>query len=146
MSSDVSVTRFFIQGKSKISVGRFSYGLENISIYEWGEGAALKIGSFCSIASATIFLGGNHRSDWITTYPFGHIYTDKLGGAGIKGHPSTRGDVIIKNDVWVGHNATILSGVTIGSEALRRNRLFTAETSELPNEIFILLILKSWIS
>ena len=117
MSSDVSVTRFFNVGNSKISVGRFSYGFENITVKQWGGGASLEIGSFCSIASATIYLGGNHRVDWITTYPFGHIYADELGGTAIKGHPSTNGDVIIKNDVWLGQNTTIMSGVTIGDGA-----------------------------
>ena len=118
MSSEIETTRFFTIGNSKVSIGRFSYGFENIIVNQWGEGASLGIGSFCSIASATIFLGGNHRVDWITTYPFGHIYADRLGGRRIKGHPSTNGDVIIENDVWVGHNTTIMSGVTIGDGAV----------------------------
>ena len=106
-------------GNSDITVGRFTYGQENISIRQWGEGANLKIGSFCSIArSVTIFLGGNHRTDWITTFPFGHIYADELGGNEIQGHPATNGDVIIGNDVWVGHGVTIMSGVSIGSGAV----------------------------
>lgn len=106
-------------GNSPITIGRFSYGIENISIRQWGEGAALKIGSFCSIASSvTVFLGGNHRTDWITTFPFGHIYQDELGGAGIKGHPTTKGDVLIGDDVWIGSGVTIMSGISIGSGAV----------------------------
>jgi acetyltransferase-like isoleucine patch superfamily enzyme len=70
-----------ILGKSPISVGRFTYGFDNISIKQWNEGASLNIGAFCSIAmNTTIFLGGNHRTDWITTFPFGHIFQDELGG------------------------------------------------------------------
>ena len=118
MSSDVSITRFNAVGNSKIRVGRFSYGFANLTIKQWGEGASLDIGSFCSMACATILLGGNHRTDWMTTYPFGHIYADILGGTDIKGHPSTRGDVVIKNDVWIGHNAMIMSGVTVGDGAI----------------------------
>lgn len=115
----VNVTRTGMAGKSPISIGRFAYGIENISIKQWNEGAALKIGSFCSIAtSVTIFLGGNHRTDWITTFPFGHVYQDELGGADIKGHPATKGDVIIENDVWLGHNVTIMSGILIGNGAV----------------------------
>jgi len=106
-------------GKSLITVGRFTYDMENISVVEYGEGASLKIGSFCSIASSvTIFLGGNHRLDWITTFPFGHVFQEELGGEDIKGHPATNGDVIIGNDVWIGRGATIMSGVTIGDGAV----------------------------
>lgn len=102
-------------GNSQVSVGRYSYGHENLIIEQWDEGAALKIGAFCSIANpVTIFLGGNHRTDWVTTYPFGHIYQEELGGEDIGGHPATKGDVIIGNDVWIGNGATIMSGVRIG--------------------------------
>jgi acetyltransferase-like isoleucine patch superfamily enzyme len=114
-----AIERAGFVGRSPIRVGRFTYGFENISIKEWGEGAALTIGSFCSIASSiTIFLGGNHRLDWITTFPFGHIFQEELAGADIQGHPATKGDVIIGNDVWIGHGTTIMSGVSIGSGAV----------------------------
>jgi len=113
------VTKYGLLGKSHISVGRFTYGFENISIKQWGEGAALNIGAFCSIAmNTTIFLGGNHRIDWITTYPFGHIFQDELGIENILGHPSTNGDVNIGNDVWIGSGVTILSGLKIGDGAV----------------------------
>jgi acetyltransferase-like isoleucine patch superfamily enzyme len=62
----------------------------------------------CSIADGVeIMLGGEHRSDWITTYPFNvlcehaHCFT---------GHPKSKGDVVIGNDVWIGSRALILSG------------------------------------
>ena len=104
---------------SPISIGRFTYGFENISIRQWNEGAALNIGAFCSISSnTTIFLGGNHRTDWITTFPFGHIFQSELGGENIKGHPTTNGDVKIGDDVWIGAGVTIMSGLTIGSGAV----------------------------
>ena len=111
--------RYFSVGNSEITVGRFSYGIENISVMQWGEGACLKIGSFCSISTnVKVFLGGNHRIDWITTFPFGHIFVDELGGGDIQGHPSTNGDVVIGNDVWLGHGVTIMSGVSIGDGAV----------------------------
>lgn len=106
-------------GKSPIRVGAFTYGDERMSIREWGEGAGLTIGRYCSIAAnVTILLGGNHRTEWITTYPFGHVHIDRLGGEGIVGNPFSRGDVEIGNDVWIGHGATILSGVSIGHGAV----------------------------
>jgi hypothetical protein len=66
-----------IVGNSEVEVVRFTYGVDGLSVREWGEGASLTIGAFCSIAEgAQIFLGGNHRTDWITTFPFGHIYQE----------------------------------------------------------------------
>lgn len=50
-------------------IGRTSYGTPKV--LRWGEGATLEIGEYCSIAAGVkIFLGGNHRLDWVTTYPF----------------------------------------------------------------------------
>lgn len=101
-----------------IRVGRETYGHQGIRIREWGEGAVLRIGSFCSIGEGvTVYLGGNHRSDHITTYPFGHIHTDRYPYHG-RDHPTTKGDVNIGNDVWVCESATIMSGVTIGDGAI----------------------------
>ncbi len=108
-----------IIGNSPIIIGRFTYGFENIKVRQWNEGAALNIGSFCSIAKdVTIFLGGNHRIDWISTFPFGKIFQSELGGEGITGHPSTKGDVIIGSDVWIGSGTTIMSGINIGHGAV----------------------------
>jgi len=106
-------------GKSPVSLGAFSYGEEHLTIRQWGEGAALRIGRFCSIADeVTVFLGGNHRTDWITTFPFGHVFAKELGGEGIVGHPVSKGDVAIGHDVWIGSGARIMSGVQIGNGAV----------------------------
>ncbi len=114
-----NVIKTGVIGKSHISVGRYTYGFENLMIRQWNEGAALKIGAFCSFANnINIFLGGNHRTDWITTFPFGHIFQEELGGSEILGHPSTKGDVVIGNDVWIGSGATIMSGIHIGDGAV----------------------------
>jgi len=97
-------------------IGDYTYG--NPSILHWGEGAKLKIGKFCSIANdVQIFLGGNHRIDWITTYPFS-VLNSWPEAKDIKGHPCTKGDVIIGNDVWIGCGVSILSGVKIGDGAV----------------------------
>ena len=95
-------------------IGKGSYG--DLEVHDWGEGSTLCIGAFCSIAHGVkIFLGGEHRTDWVTTYPFNILWKK---GEDIEGHPKTKGDVIIGNDVWVGSEAIILSGVTIGSGAV----------------------------
>ena len=96
------------------SIGKFSFGYPKVTT--WGENATLKIGNFCSIApGVNIVLGGEHRVDWVTTYPFNVILPEYRH---IKGHPATKGDITIGNDVWIGMNATILSGVTIGDGAV----------------------------
>jgi acetyltransferase-like isoleucine patch superfamily enzyme len=98
----------------RFAVGRGTYG--EPAILHYGEPATLKVGSFCSISEGvTIFLGGNHRTDWITTYPFS-LFRDSAKT--IVGHPATKGDVIIGHDVWIGAGATILSGVHIGNGAV----------------------------
>lgn len=96
------------------SIGKFSFGYPKVKT--WGENATLKIGNFCSIApGVNIVLGGEHRVDWVTTYPFNVILHEYRH---LKGHPAAKGDIIIGNDVWIGMNATILSGVTIGDGAV----------------------------
>jgi acetyltransferase-like isoleucine patch superfamily enzyme len=76
----------------------------------------MKIGAFCSISDGvTIFLGGNHRTDWVTTYPFSVL---RESAKDLVGHPATKGDVVIGNDVWIAYGATILSGVEIGNGAV----------------------------
>jgi chloramphenicol O-acetyltransferase type B len=81
--------------------------------------ANLKIGNFCSIASnVTIYLGGDHRTDWVSTFPFGHIHQNIFNTFNGVGHPKTNGDVVIGNDVWIGDNVTIMSGIKIGDGAV----------------------------
>lgn len=105
-----------------MSIGKYTYGTEHLQIFYSNSGAKLYIGNFCSIASdVKIFLGGNHRTDWITTYPFGHIHNNNFNRFNGKGHPTTKGDIIIGNDVWIGQNATIMSGVKIGDGAVIAN-------------------------
>lgn len=100
-----------------MKVGRYTYGTENIRLM--GDMSNLIIGSFCSIASGvTVYVGAGHRTDRLTTYPFGHIHKDIFSNFDGEGHPTTSGDVIIGNDVWIGSGATIMSGVTIGSGAV----------------------------
>jgi acetyltransferase-like isoleucine patch superfamily enzyme len=108
-----------VVGDGGVAIGRFTYGHEHIRLWRWGEGASLTIGGFCSIGeSVDVYLGGNHRTDWITTFPFGHIFESELGGAGIEGHPATNGDVVVGDDVWIGNGATIMSGVVVGPGAV----------------------------
>lgn len=97
-----------------VEIGEFTYGSPQIYSYSLSE--RLKIGKFCSIGdNISIMLSGNHRDDWCTTYPF-NVFMDEFSY--IKGHPASKGDVIIGNDVWIGNDATIMSGVTIGDGSI----------------------------
>ncbi len=112
-----------------MSVGKYTYG--NPIICWPDKNAKLIIGNFCSIAgNVKIYLGGNHRTDWITTYPFGHIYQNVFNRFNGEGHPSTKGDVIIGNDVWIGENVTIMSGVTVGDGVVIANNSHVVRNAE----------------
>lgn len=100
-----------------MKVGKYTYGHDNIKIVT--AGADIIIGKFCSIAAnISVYLGQNHRTDWISTYPFGHIHTSTLNKFSGEGHPSTKGNIIIGNDVYIGTAAVIMSGITIGDGAV----------------------------
>jgi acetyltransferase-like isoleucine patch superfamily enzyme len=102
-----------------IEIGDFTYGHEGLRVESYGSENRLIIGKFCSIAGGVnIFLGGNHRTDWISTYPFGHINQDLLGAEIFPGHPSSKGDVVIGNDVYLGDGIIVMPGVTIGTGAV----------------------------
>lgn len=98
-------------------IGPGSYG--ELEIVDYGEGSTFSMGAYCSVASGVkVHLGGGHRTDWVTTYPF-PVLEPTL--ADVPGHPVTRGDVRIGSDVWLAADCTVLSGVTIGHGAVVMN-------------------------
>ncbi len=111
-----------------INVGDYTYydDFENVENFEKNVkyhfdfiGDKLNIGKFCMIASDVKFImnGANHLTDALTTYPFaifGNAWKDAMDG---KKYPN-KGDINIGNDVWIGYNATIMGGVTIGDGAI----------------------------
>lgn len=101
-------------------VGKHSYGHNLIKCIKSNESSYdLYIGNFCSIAEGlTVYIGGNHRSDWFTTYPFGKVEREAFPDYGHLKTVIFKGDVKIGNDVWIGIGVTILSGVTIGDGAI----------------------------
>ncbi|MGE5655330.1 MAG: CatB-related O-acetyltransferase [Actinomycetota bacterium] len=106
-----------------IIVGDYSYyddpvdpeGFERNVLYNYGSDRLI-IGKFCAIATAVKFImgGANHKLDGISTYPF-PIFGNgwEIGMELLMSHPS-KGDITIGNDVWIGYDAMILPGVTIG--------------------------------
>lgn len=95
-------------------VGVGTYGIPEVT--EFGDKATLRIGAYTSIAAGVkILLGGEHHTDWLTTYPFPKMIDEV---ADIPDSTTTRGDVVIGSDCWICTNALILSGVTIGHGAV----------------------------
>jgi virginiamycin A acetyltransferase len=113
-------TRLHLAGLAKkhgFAIGAYSYGRPKLRFP--GDGAKLSIGRYCSIGDRVeIFLGGDHRLDWVSTYPFAALEGLWPGVSGVRGYRVGRGDVAIGHDVWLGSGATILSGVTIGHGAV----------------------------
>jgi virginiamycin A acetyltransferase len=111
-----------------IIVGDYTYydDFEDVSNFEKNVkyhfdfiGDKLIIGKFCMIASGATFImnGGNHLTEATSAYPFaifGGAWQDAMKG---KSYP-TKGDTVIGNDVWIGHDATIMPGVQIGDGAI----------------------------
>ena len=108
--NSISISRYV--PLNLVKAGKHSYG--TIDVRWWNKDIELlEIGNFVSIAEGTIFiLGGNHEYKTFSTYPF----AQRLGHC--KESSQTKGPIIIKDDVWIGVNALILSGVTIGQGAI----------------------------
>ncbi|MBK1623209.1 type B chloramphenicol O-acetyltransferase [Afifella marina] len=125
-----------------IQVGRYSY----YSGYYHGHGFdecarfllpdegvdRLIIGSFCSIGSGAAFImAGNqgHRNDWISTFPF-YWMSDVPTFAGAENGYRPAGDTVIGNDVWIGSEAVIMPGVTVGDGAVIGTRALVTKDVE----------------
>ncbi|WP_438730233.1 CatB-related O-acetyltransferase [Enterococcus sp. AZ128] len=81
----------------------------------------LIIGKFCSIACGATFIfnSANHRQSGLSTYTFPLFYEEwQLDKEQVTSAWDNKGDIVIGNDVWIGYEATILSGVTIGDGAI----------------------------
>lgn len=105
----------FLKAYPNYELGNGTYGFPHV--LDWHQGTTLKIGNYCSIArNVEIFLGGTHRMDWVSTFPFAKFYPELSGLEEAFG--VTHGDVIIGHDVWLGRDCKIMSGVTIGHGAV----------------------------
>lgn len=105
----------FLKAYPNYSLGNGTYGFPNV--LDWHQGTTLNIGSYCSIArNVEIFLGGTHRMDWASTFPFVKFYPELKHL--IKDFGVTHGDVNIGSDVWLGRDCKVMSGVTIGHGAV----------------------------
>ena len=81
----------------------------------------LVIGKFCSVACGAKFLfnSANHTLDSLSTYPFPIFFEEwNLDVKDITKAWDNKGDIVIGNDVWIGYEAVIMAGVTIGDGAV----------------------------
>lgn len=81
----------------------------------------LIIGKFCSIACGARFLfnSANHKMKSLSTYPFPLFFEEwNLDKKNVTTSWDNKGDIIIGNDVWIGYEAVIMAGVTIGDGAI----------------------------
>jgi acetyltransferase-like isoleucine patch superfamily enzyme len=100
----------------RLEIGAGTYGLPVIHTFRGCDHERLVIGKYCQIGSGVrVLLGGEHRSDWVSTYPVRLMFgLDPL----LDGQPYARGDVVIGHDVWIGNDVLIRSGVTVGNGAV----------------------------
>jgi acetyltransferase-like isoleucine patch superfamily enzyme len=102
------------------SIGAFSY-VRNSRLSR----GVRRIGRYSSIAPGVAAGDGNHPTDWLSTHPFQYgdsamfkYWTKRKDFNYLKPPKGGRSAVDIGNDVWIGTNAVILRGVTIGDGAI----------------------------
>lgn len=84
------------------------------------NGDRLYIGKFCSIACGARFLfnSANHTLRSLSNYTF-PIFHEAWGHTMRPAEAwDNKGDIVIGNDVWIGYEAVILAGVTVGDGAV----------------------------
>jgi len=104
--------RFFPM--NNVSVGKMSYGALNIQSLFEQEGEKLVIGNYVSIAPGVQFLlGVNHQTETLSTFP---MYSRLIKPSNMDA--VVKGPLVIEDEVWIGTNAIILSGLTISKGAI----------------------------
>ncbi len=109
-----TIIRNILGGSPIITIGEGTYGELNTLSYKNKE-EGLEIGNFVSIASNVWFiLGGNHQMNTYSNYPIVSMFIELCP----EKDALTKGKIIIEDEVWIGANVTILSGITIGKGAI----------------------------
>lgn len=97
---------------NSVIVGKKSYGRITAS-FDSNSNYKLYIGNYCSIAPNVVFIvASEHDYKNLSTYPF------KVKINGDKKEALAKGDIILEDDVWIGHSAIIMSGVTLGQGSI----------------------------
>ena len=125
-----------------IIVGRFSYYSGYYHGHSFDDCARfllpdpdadkLILGSFCSIGSGAAFImAGNqgHRYDWASSFPFFYM-PEQPAFAGALDAFAPAGDTVIGNDVWIGTEAIIMPGISVGHGAVIGTRALVTKDVE----------------
>lgn len=97
-----------------VSVGKGSYGVLQIASYN-PDVEYISIGNYVSIAKNVLFMGGgNHSIHTLTTYPLSTLLCGVQDGRDAQ----SKGTTVVEDEVWIGLDALILSGVRIGKGAI----------------------------
>ena len=107
-----------------IIVGDFTYIADSefeshvTNFYPWSRDKLI-IGKFCQIAAGVEFMmnDANHQMNAVSTFPFYTLEGWDMDAPAASEMPF-KGDTVIGNDVWIGQNAVLLPGVTIGDGAI----------------------------
>lgn len=101
-----------VHNYKKVIAGKHSYGIVD-ALFASKTGEKLYIGNFCSIGENVLFVvAAEHGYKSLSSFPF------KVKIAGEKNEALSKGDIVVKDDVWIGINSTILSGITINQGAV----------------------------
>jgi acetyltransferase-like isoleucine patch superfamily enzyme len=98
----------------RVKVGHGTYGIGEKTVLLFRDDDRVRIGKYCSVAyGVTIIASGEHNYGGVANFPFAAVLNQDIDR-----DTFSKGLVRIGNDVWIGANATILSGVTIGDGAV----------------------------
>jgi acetyltransferase-like isoleucine patch superfamily enzyme len=106
-----------------VSIGRGTYGVKSSVVPNATAQSPIRIGNFCSIAPGVRLLAHlDHRTELPSLFPFRTLLFPHLKPDIEEPYPNldavSRGPIVLGHDVWIGTNAIVLSGVTIGTGAV----------------------------
>lgn len=106
-----------LKNANQLCIGRHTYGYNSNTFVFHNPDEYIEVGSFCSIAGGVrIFGGGEHDYKRPTTFPVNYFFKNNCNNYNLDAF--SKGKTIIENDVWIGHEALIMSGVKIGNGAV----------------------------
>jgi len=113
------------EARGRLAIGTGSYANGDLGELVRSHGdpacdaAGLTVGKFCSIAKGVeFFTCFDHETRFATSYPFAHVFDGDKALEPYGSNVATKGGVDVGNDVWIGRDAIVMSGVAIGHGAV----------------------------